>query len=274
MYFRMALCYARSYDGFLIITHFFLCSSLGLAASVGHTLIMQVSINRFVVIECNARQWRPPVSRVGDVECVAFHPHDKNLINIVASMGGIEFDREERKASKSICGVIGFDMLRELRNQAADAERVEEEQPVRKQLFAVQVKRQKTKKSDSDKSEKPAMLDVMVGGETVVMQRPTKTSDVLVVRLTEEDLSRCFSYILSQEISKDAFFQRRAYGTSGQIGVWKYGKYYYNSKHSPELADSDKSRSVEENDEPGDADASEGNEENIVDVECLSEADD
>ena len=87
MYFRMALCYARSYDGFLIIT-LFLCSSLGLAASVGHTLIMQVSINRFVVIECNARQWRPPVSRVGDVECVAFHPHDKNLINIVASMGG------------------------------------------------------------------------------------------------------------------------------------------------------------------------------------------
>jgi len=165
---------------------------------------MQVSINRFVVIECNARQWRPPISRVGDVECVAFHPHDKSLVNIVASIGGIEFEKRERKRSKSILGVIGFDMLREMRNKAADAEHVEEEQPVRKQLFANQVKRQKIKKNDN--SDKPAMLDVMVGDDIVVMQRPSKISDVLVVRLTEEDLSRCFSFILSQEISKEAFF--------------------------------------------------------------------
>ncbi len=222
-------------------------SAQALSKFVARTIMEPVTIHRTVEIHCNGKKWRPDIVKVGDIDCVKIPPNDRTLVQIVAAICGIPLSQDDMKKRPSLTNVEGFVKLQELRNQAQASELNPPQTKPQRRLFGSQEggnnnskgkKAHRAKRSHqqmSDLRSSPQLFDIKVSDaehddKFVCLQRPIKHTDMIVVKLDETNLYNCLGFVTKHGIEKESLFTKRAYQTSGQQGIWKYGKYMYSKK--------------------------------------------
>ena len=231
-------------------------------------MAFKVDVSKQIVLKINGVEMRPKnVKYVDDEEYVSLGAED-GFTRVIVEAAGLK--ESLKKQRPTIRHTDGYECLRKLRNeqQAADMVDPQEEQPQRRLFAAAKAKRQK-KRSAQDVAvlrEQAAAMEVNLGhsdtSPSVLVLRPVAQNDELYVKADDDNLTAVLEFILDQGVTSDDLLSKRAYRSSGNKGVWKFGKEFRKKQESesgnrwPKVAGAserdgaDKSDEFDEADEP------------------------
>ena len=176
--------------------------------------------------------WKPKVVTVGDDKCVKLTPSDFGLVSVVATLNGVTGLKSKERPSLTNCK--GYLALKQVRNRA-QAKEIDPGSD-RKKLFDDEAvddnkKRKRSANAVADLRVNPQLFAVDVGIDgsyaEAWMQRPISSTDDIVVKADDESLSNVIKFIAKTEFDVSDLYARRAYRSSGEKGVWKFGDTFY-----------------------------------------------
>ena len=185
----------------------------------------KVKLQHTVEVEYEGKKWKPSVVKVGVDECVVLNTHNGELVKLIANIMGIDVKMTDRP---SLTHVPGFVAMMDLRNKAQA-----ESLAPKNSLFdndAAHLKSKRTRVEVKDLRSTPQLFEVKLDSTlSVMMQRPVKINDLMVVQVDDVNLENVFEFVKNVGASSEDFYTTRNYKTTGVKGVHKckVGLYTY-----------------------------------------------
>jgi hypothetical protein len=201
---------------------------------------MSVSIEWMAHISMGKLTWKPKVFTVGGVYCIKANPNEFGFVAMTASKAWVPDVKSTQRPS--LVGCEGYHKLKQVRNAMQAREMESSASTPKKSLFADEQtesqppsKKQKpnTHGQTAKARENPQMFQIELRNSDdepptyVWLQRPIKHTDDIVMKLEDETVMNVMSFISSHGITVDDLTNKRAYGSSGEKNVWKFGNRFY-----------------------------------------------
>ena len=178
-----------------------------------------VEYGRYIVIAYGDRKWRPSTTMIDQIECCTLSSYDYGLVMLLSEKAGCRRSFDYLKPS--LANAPGYAALKRMRNEAQAQALVGNPPatPIKKRLLFDTTDPPSCEKQKRSRAEhahlrnNPSMIEVVVEGHSIMMQKPVKANDDLVVAADKETLCVVLNYIVEVGLDSETLLTKRKYAS-------------------------------------------------------------